>query len=81
MLFLVTARYIYGIERQTPRADALEVTIVGHQWWWEIRYPKLGIVTANELHVPAVADLAQPAPRPDAARTPAAHRDGGSCAW
>jgi cytochrome c oxidase subunit 2 len=26
---------------------------VGHQWWWEIRYPELGIVTANELHVPA----------------------------
>jgi cytochrome c oxidase subunit 2 len=26
--------------------------VVGHQWWWEIRYPQLGIVTANELHVP-----------------------------
>jgi cytochrome c oxidase subunit 2 len=52
VLFLVTARYIYGIERQIPPAGALEVTVVGHQWWWEIRYPKLGIVTANELHVP-----------------------------
>src|SRR5262245_34473354 len=45
VLFLVTVRYIYGIERQKPPPDALEVTIVGHQWWWEIRYPKLGIVT------------------------------------
>ena len=26
--------------------------MVGHQWWWEIRYPELGIITANELHVP-----------------------------
>jgi cytochrome c oxidase subunit II len=26
--------------------------VVGHQFWWEVRYPKLGIVTANELHVP-----------------------------
>ena len=52
VLFLVTVRYIYGIERQKPPPDALEVTIVGHQWWWEIRYPKLGIVTANELHLP-----------------------------
>jgi Heme/copper-type cytochrome/quinol oxidases, subunit 2 len=26
--------------------------VVGHQWWWEIRYPELGIITANELHVP-----------------------------
>jgi cytochrome c oxidase subunit 2 len=61
VLFLVTARYIYGIERRGPSANALEVTIVGHQWWWEIRYPKLGIVTANELHVP-VSDPAHPAP-------------------
>ena len=52
VLFLVTARYIYGIERRPVPPNALEVTIVGHQWWWEIRYPKLGIVTANELHVP-----------------------------
>jgi cytochrome c oxidase subunit 2 len=28
------------------------VSVIGHQWWWEIRYPSLGIVTANELHVP-----------------------------
>jgi len=30
----------------------VEVTAIGHQFWWEFRYPKLGIVTANELHVP-----------------------------
>src|ERR1700741_4665353 len=53
VLFLVTARYIYGIERKEQAPDALEVTVVGNQWGWEIRYPKLGIVTANELHVPA----------------------------
>jgi len=34
---------------------------VGNQWWWEIRYPQLGIVTANELHVP-VSDDARPMP-------------------
>jgi cytochrome c oxidase subunit 2 len=28
------------------------VEVVGHQWWWEFRYPDLGIVTANELHFP-----------------------------
>jgi cytochrome c oxidase subunit II len=61
VLFLVTARYIYAIERQSPPPAALEITIVGHQWWWEIRYPKLGIVTANELHVP-VSDPARPTP-------------------
>jgi cytochrome c oxidase subunit 2 len=61
VLFLVTARYIYGIERRVEPADALRVTIVGHQWWWEIRYPGLGIVTANELHVP-VSDPSRPTP-------------------
>lgn len=32
--------------------DALNVTVIGHQWWWEFRYPDQKIVTANELHVP-----------------------------
>ena len=59
ILFLTTARYIFAIEGRAPTAQALEVTIVGNQWWWEIRYPKLGIVTANELHVP-VSDPANP---------------------
>ena len=49
VLFLVTARYIFAIEGRPQSPEALEVTIVGHQWWWEIRYPRLGIVTANEL--------------------------------
>ena len=31
---------------------ALQVDVIGHQWWWEFRYPELGITTANELHVP-----------------------------
>jgi cytochrome c oxidase subunit II len=61
VLFLVTARYIYAIERRAVPPEALEVTIVGNQWWWEIRYPGLGIVTANELHVP-VSDPASPTP-------------------
>jgi len=32
--------------------NALEVRVVGHQWWWEFNYPQLGITTANELHLP-----------------------------
>ena len=61
VLFLVTARYIWGIERHQQPPGAMEVTIVGNQWWWEIRYPKLGVVTANELHIP-VSDPARPTP-------------------
>src|SRR5499433_2465278 len=61
VLFLVTARYVWGIEGRAQPPDALEITVVGNQWWWEIRYPKLGIVTANEIHVP-VSDAAKPVP-------------------
>lgn len=32
--------------------EVLEVTIVGHQFWWEYQYPQLGIQTANELVIP-----------------------------
>jgi len=30
----------------------LTVRVVGHQWWWEIKYPGTAAVTANELHIP-----------------------------
>lgn len=29
-----------------------DVIINAHQWWWEYRYPKTGVVTANELYLP-----------------------------
>jgi cytochrome c oxidase subunit II len=61
VLFLTTARVIFGVQdAQKPQA-ALDVTVIGHQFWWEFRYPKQGIVTANELHVP-VSDPRQPSP-------------------
>ena len=34
-----------------PPKNSLEVEVIGHQWWWEFRYPDYGIVTANEVHV------------------------------
>jgi cytochrome c oxidase subunit II len=33
--------------------DATTIKVVGHMWWWEIIYPEQGIVTANEIYVPA----------------------------
>jgi cytochrome c oxidase subunit 2 len=61
MLFLSTARIILATERIPKPAEALDVTVIGHQFWWEFRYPKLGVVTANELHIP-VSDPAKPTP-------------------
>jgi cytochrome c oxidase subunit 2 len=34
-----------------------DVIVTGHQFWWEYRYPKTGVVTANELFLPVDSDL------------------------
>src|SRR5499433_4209836 len=61
VLFLASARVIHAVQDAPMPASAVQVTAIGHQYWWEFRYPKLGIVTANELHVP-VSDAAHPTP-------------------
>jgi cytochrome c oxidase subunit II len=61
VLFLATARVIAGIQNAEQPANAINVTVIGHQYWWEYRYPSLNVVTANELHIP-VSDPAHPTP-------------------
>ncbi len=61
VLFLATARVIHAVQDAPQPPGAIEVTAIGHQYWWEFRYPKLGVVTANELHIP-VSDPANPTP-------------------
>ena len=61
VLFVATARVIHAIQDAPKPAGAVDVTVIGHQFWWELRYPGFGIVTANELHVP-VSDPAHPTP-------------------
>jgi cytochrome c oxidase subunit 2 len=46
-----TVRTIFKTQQPAP-ADALQVEVTGHQWWWEFRYPESGVVTANELYLP-----------------------------
>ncbi len=36
----------------TAAPDALQIEVIGHQWWWEFRYPEYGISTANEIYLP-----------------------------
>src|SRR5262245_60039913 len=61
VLFAATARVIHAIQDAPQPPNAVEVTVIGHQFWWEYRYPALGIVTANELHIP-VSDPLRPRP-------------------
>ncbi|MBV8432160.1 MAG: cytochrome c oxidase subunit II [Solirubrobacterales bacterium] len=35
-----------------PKQTALTIDVIGHQWWWEVRYPGTDAVTANEIHIP-----------------------------
>jgi cytochrome c oxidase subunit II len=51
LIGLPTVQTIFSTQRRPPD-EALVVEVIGHQWWWEFRYPELGIVTANEMWVP-----------------------------
>jgi cytochrome c oxidase subunit 2 len=55
----VVLTVVYGIGLGDMRAlqqpgtpAAVTVDVIGHIWWWEVRYPDEGVVTANEIHVP-----------------------------
>jgi cytochrome c oxidase subunit 2 len=46
---------VYLVDRTAPpkpSSTALTVDVIGHQWWWEVRYPGTSAVTANEIHIP-----------------------------
>jgi cytochrome c oxidase subunit 2 len=46
-----TVKSIWKFQTGAP-ANALQIDVIGHQWWWEFRYPEQGISTANELYLP-----------------------------
>lgn len=50
VLFVLTARTMsFSDPAPAPSPDLI---VVGHQWWWEAKYPKTGLITANEIHIP-----------------------------
>jgi len=50
LLFVMTARTMSFSD--PPPAPQSDLIVIGHQWWWEVRYPESGVVTANEIHIP-----------------------------
>jgi cytochrome c oxidase subunit 2 len=52
LIAVPTVKTIFKTEAKAA-AGSLEVQVIGHQWWWEFRYPQYGVVTANELYLPA----------------------------
>ncbi|MFL5579477.1 MAG: cytochrome c oxidase subunit II, partial [Gemmatimonadaceae bacterium] len=52
LIAVPTVRTIFRTQAK-PVVGSLQVEVIGHQWWWEFRYPEYGITTANELYLPA----------------------------
>ena len=52
MIAVPTVRTIFRTSDYAQGEDLVQIEVYGHQWWWEFRYPELGVVTANEMHVP-----------------------------
>ena len=52
-LFVISDLFVIKTT-QAPAATATKMTVdvIGHQWWWEVRYPGTTAVTANEMHIP-----------------------------
>ncbi len=56
VLFAVSNLYvIHDTEAPDPKSTALTISVIGHQWFWEVRYPGTRAVTANEVYIPAGA--------------------------
>ena len=52
LFFFLTIRTMLAIQ-DSPAGQEPDLIIIGHQWWWEARYPGSGVVAANEIHIPA----------------------------
>ncbi|MBV9212308.1 MAG: cytochrome c oxidase subunit II [Actinobacteria bacterium] len=48
------ANLIVTKDTDAPAAGSSQMTVhvIGHQWFWEVRYPGMAAVTANEIHIP-----------------------------
>ena len=51
IVFGATVRAMRFIPTSAP-PEALVIEVVGHQFWWEVRYPEQGVTVRDELHLP-----------------------------
>jgi cytochrome c oxidase subunit II len=52
LVLLVFTFRIGGQVAEPPGPAAVTVEVIGHQFWWEVRYPDHEVMTANEIHIP-----------------------------
>jgi cytochrome c oxidase subunit 2 len=51
VIFIFTVRTMAFVDAPLEPGQPPDLVIIGHQWWWEARYPN-GAVTASEIHIP-----------------------------
>jgi cytochrome c oxidase subunit II len=56
-VFFVLAARTMGTSDPAPPPNP-DLIVIGHQWWWEARYTKSGVITANEIHIPVGKPIA-----------------------
>jgi cytochrome c oxidase subunit 2 len=52
VLAVPTVSTTFSLSKKSPQGEAIEVKVVGHQYWWEFIYPQYGFRTSQELHIP-----------------------------
>ncbi len=52
VMFFFVVKTMHAVDPPSGERDA-DIIITGHQWWWEVRYPKAQVLTANEIHLSA----------------------------
>lgn len=52
VFFVISVRSMQAINAPADKNRKADIVVVGHQWWWEMRYRQYGFTTANELHIP-----------------------------
>ncbi len=52
VVLLATVFSMSALSNDVDDTD-LTIEVIGHRWWWEVRYPDGEVVTANEIHIPA----------------------------
>ena len=50
--FILTINAMTDINSPIAKGRKPDIVIIAHQWWWDLRYPKKQVITANELHIP-----------------------------
>jgi cytochrome c oxidase subunit II len=53
LFFVANLGVIKTTEAPKPSTTRLRIEVIGHQWFWEVRYPGTTAITANEIHIPA----------------------------